>query len=138
MKLIRNLFFTISITLFAIASIILDVFNYNPYQSNYLVFVNLYVSILFAVAGVASLVVYYTKIAANKDKSIYGFWWPSVRQAFLVAICIDIILILKGLKILDWWVAGPLMISIILLELYFQTSSPVAKHKKQTKQEAKS
>lgn len=131
MRLIRNLFFTISITLFATASIILDIFNYNPYQSSYIAFINLYISILFAVAGVMSLIIYYTKISANRDKNIYGFWWPSVRQAFLVAACIDTILILKGLKILDWWVAGPLVISIILLELYFQTSNPTVKHKKQ-------
>lgn len=121
--LIRNLFFLFSITLFAVASCVMDIFNYNPFKSNFSVFINSYASFFVGLAGILSMIIYYLKLKMRKDKSIHSYFWPSVRQSILFSLSITLLLILKGLKLLDWWVGIPLMIAIILLELFFQTTS---------------
>jgi len=133
MTLIRNLFFLFTITIFALASLILDMFNYNPYQSGSGVFMNFFVSFFVSLSGIIAFAIYYTKIKMSKDKSINAFFLPSIRQAALISLALTILLVLKVLRILDWWVAGPLVIAIILLELFFQTNSPIKKAKKVNK-----
>jgi len=128
--LIRNLFFLFSVTLFAVASTILDVFNYNPYHSGTSVFVNFYVSFCIGLAGILSIAIYYLKIHFSKDKSIYSYFWPSVRQSFLISLGITLLLLLQGLKLLDLWVGIPLMIAVILLEFFFQTNKGSVKKQK--------
>lgn len=129
--LIRNLFFLFSITLFATASLVLDIFNYNPYKSGMSVFVNFYLSLFIGLAGIISIFVYYFKLKFKKDKSIYSYFWPSVRQSIFISLSITLLLVLKGFKLLDWWVGIPLVIAVVLLELFFQTtSSNIKKQKK--------
>lgn len=131
MKLARNLFFLFTITIFALASLVLDTFNYNPYQSNNGVFINFFISFFVAAAGVFAFIIYALKMKFSKDKKINAPLIPSMRQGLLISIGITLLLILRTLQILDWWVAGPMVIAVILLELFFQTSSPT-KNKKQT------
>jgi asparagine N-glycosylation enzyme membrane subunit Stt3 len=133
--LIRNLFFLLSVTLFAVASTVLDIFNYNPYKSNLSVFINFYTSFFIGLTGILSLIIYYTKLKIKKDKSIYAYFWPSVRQSALVSFSVTLLLMLKGLKLLDWWVGLPLVVSIILLELFFQTTSSNIKQQKKVKKD---
>lgn len=130
MTLIRNLFFLFAITLFAVASLVLDLFNYNPYEASSGVFANFFVSFFISLAGICAFVIYYTKIRFSKDKSINAFFLPSLRQGALVSLAFTVILILKTLKILDWWIGGPMIIAIVLLELFFQTVSPIKKKNK--------
>ncbi len=128
--LIRNLFFLFSVTLFAAASTVLDIFNYNPYQASQSAFINFYISFCFAVAGIASIVIYYLKIKYFKDKAINSYFWPSVRQGFLFAAALTLLLLLKGLRLLDWWVGIPLLIAVVLLELFFQTNRGITHKQK--------
>lgn len=125
--LIRNLFFLFSVTLFAVASTVLDIFNYNPYQSGTGVFVNFYVSFWLGLTGIISIIIYYTKIRLSKDKPIYSFFWPSVRQATIFSAAVTLLLLLKGLKLLDLWVGIPLLIAVVLTELFFQTNTGTTK-----------
>lgn len=127
MKLARNLFFLFTVTIFASASVILNTFNYNPYQSDNTVFVNFFASLFFATAGISTFIIYALKMKFYKDKNINKTFIPSIRQGILISIGISILLILRTLQILDWWVAGPMVIAVILLELFFQTSSPMKK-----------
>jgi hypothetical protein len=120
--LIRNLFFLFSVTLFAAASTVLNIFNYNPYLSGADVFINFYISLCIAVAGILSIVIYYLKIKYFKDKAINSYFWPSVRQGLLFSTAITLLLLLKGLRLLDWWVGIPLLIAVVLMELFFQTN----------------
>lgn len=120
----RNLFFLFSVTAFAVASTIVCIFNYNPYTSPTCVFINFYSSFCVAVAGIVGILIYFIKIQTKKDKNIYGYFWPSIRQAFFFSLGATIILLLRGLGILDWWVGGPLVIAVVLLELFFQTVLP--------------
>lgn len=129
MKLARNLFFLFTVTIFAVASVVLDTFNYNPYQANNSMFINFFVSLFFSLAGIAAFIIYFMKIRLSKDKNINAYFFPSIRQGLLISIALIILIILRTLQILDWWVAGPMVIAVILLELFFQTNSPIKKQK---------
>lgn len=121
MTTIRNLFFLLVVTVFALASTILSLFNYNPYEVNFTGFINFYISLFILVTGVLGLIIYYTKNRRVKTESIRKVLWPSVRQAGFISLAIVGLLLLRGMKILDWLIGISLIIVIILLELFFQT-----------------
>lgn len=129
MKLARNLFFLFTITVFALASVVLDTFNYNPYNSSNNVFVNLCVSLFVAITGISTFIIYFIKLRMTKDKSASMSFLPSIRQGLLISIGFIILIVLRTLQILDWWVAGPMIIAVILLELFFQTNTTAKKQK---------
>lgn len=124
----RNLFFLFSATSFAIASTVLDVFNYNPYVASKNVFINFYFSLFIACAGVLAMILFYIKYKGHKNSAINSLFWPSVRQGLFLSVSLILLLILKVLSLLDIWIGISLVAVIILLELFFQTkkSKPVA------------
>lgn len=130
MKLARNLFFLFTVTIFALASVILDTFNYNPYQASNAMFINFFISLFVAMAGISAFIIYFMKIRFAKDKNINAYFLPSIRQAILISIGFILLVVLRTLQILDWWVAGPMVIAIVLLELFFQTNTTIKKQKK--------
>lgn len=111
-------------TVFAIASTILSVFNNNPFEASPEVFIVFYLSLFLALTGVIGISIYFIKLKFFKDKNIYGYFWPSLRQSALFSLGITLLAVLKSLKILDWWVGVPLFIAVLLLEFFFQTVSP--------------
>jgi hypothetical protein len=119
--LIRNLFFLISITIFAVASTAICVFNYSPINGSRALFLDFYISFGIALAGVLAIIIYYLKVNIKKDKTIFNHFWPSVRQAILASLAVTIILFLQGLHILDWLIAISITVITVLLELFFQT-----------------
>jgi len=121
MTLIRNLFFLFSLTVFAIASTLLAVFNFNPFTADLGKLANFYVSLFFSLAGIIGTVIFYTKIRLVKSESANPFFWPSIRQGLLISAGITAILILQGYRILDWLVGSSIIIVAVLLELFFQT-----------------
>ena len=129
MKLARNLFFLFTLTVFALASVVLDTVNYNPYQSDNAVFINFFISLFFSITGITAFVIYFSKIQLSKEKNINTYFLPSIRQGLLVSLGVTILIVLRTLQILDWWVAGPMVIAIVLLELFFQTNSKISKQK---------
>ncbi|MFA7243723.1 MAG: hypothetical protein WC080_00275 [Patescibacteria group bacterium] len=116
-----NLFFVYSITVVAIASFILCVFNYNPFDASVANFVYFYLSLFLGLAGMFSIILFYLKIYLKKSEIIFSLFWPSVRQAVLFSSAITSLFILRGVKILDFWIGIPIVLVIGLLELFFQT-----------------
>ncbi|MEK7096476.1 MAG: hypothetical protein AAB881_00795 [Patescibacteria group bacterium] len=117
----RNLFFLFTITLFAFASLVLDVFNNNPYQSGSAVFINFYISMFLTFGGIAAIGIYYLKIKAKADKLIYSYFWPSVRQGMIFSFALTAMFALRGFRVLDWWIGISVVVVVTLLELFFQT-----------------
>lgn len=117
----RNLFFLFFITIFAILSFILCISNYNPFKIGLVQYVYLYLSVFVAVAGLLSVLFFYVKIIVRKKETIYILFWPAVRQGLIVSFGLTLLLILKGLKLLDLWSGIPILIIIFLSELFFQT-----------------
>jgi hypothetical protein len=97
------------------------------------VFINFYISFFFGLAGILAIAIYFLKYQFSGKQRAYSPLFPSIRQAGFVSLAFTILLLLKGLKILDWWVGVPLVIAVVLLELFFQTSSPLKQHKKKEK-----
>ncbi len=123
----KRLFFTLTLFLFSSVSLIIDFFNYNPYESGTGVFVNFFVSLFIFGLSFFTLALFYLRMWIKKT-NMQAQYWTMVRQATLISVALTVLTILKVLKILDWWVAGPLVIAVFLLELFFQT---MTKHKKQ-------
>jgi len=129
MKLKRNLFALFSLTIFSLASILLCTSNYNPFDGNVGEFIQFYLSLFFSILGVSTLIIYFSKMKIDHSKSIYSFYWPSVRQGTFLALYLTILFFLQGLRLLDYWIAIPFGIIIVLLELFFQTKGSTLKNK---------
>lgn len=123
MKIKRNLFFLFTITIFSLISVVLCISNYNPFSIGLSQFAYLYFSVLFSIWGIASIMLFAIKIKLSHKETIYVHFWPAVRQGMIFSLGITILLILRGLRLLDLWVGVPVMIIIILLELFFQTKN---------------
>lgn len=121
MSLERNLFLLFAITTFAVASIILSVFNYNPFESTSVALINFYVSFLISLAGIGAITIYYARIKLSKNETIFLYFWPSVRQGFFFATAITILLYLQSLRILDWLIGLSIIIVTVLMELFFES-----------------
>ena len=122
----RNLFALFSITTFAIASTVLCISNYDPFSSNMAILAQFYGSLLFSITGITAFIIYYAKLNLYKNSATNAFFGPSVRQGFLVGICLTVTLMLKGLKLLDSWIILPLAFICVLLELFFQSQKNVS------------
>ncbi len=131
MALVRNLFFLFAVTVFASASLILDMFNYNPYEASQIQFINFYFSLFFSLAGISSFIIYYSKLRLLKDSIIFTPFWSSVRQGILIGSSISLIFFLRGLRLSDWLVGISIIVVAALLELFFQTKRPAVIIKKQ-------
>lgn len=121
MMLKAYLFFVYAIIVVALASFVLCVFNYNPYQATNYQFIFFYTSLGLFLSGVSTLLIFYLKISFSNKETVYKYFWPSIRQGIVIGLAINTLLLLKGLNIFDGWVALPLIIVYILLELFFQT-----------------
>ena len=119
--MIRNLFFLLSVTVVALAALVLNVFNYNPYFASNVELGYFYVSFWLTMSGLSAIITIYIK--SRKDKTEYAkkHFWPSVRQGLFIGAALTALLLLRGMNILDWWVGAPTVFAIILLELFFQT-----------------
>jgi len=117
----RNLFFLFSVTVVSLASVVLCIYNYNPYSASNYQFLIFYLSLLGGLFGILSTLIFYLRIAASKKEMVYAFFAPSLRRGFFIAVAITSVLALKGMGLFDLWVIIPLFIIILLLELFFQT-----------------
>lgn len=118
--LVKYLFFLLTVTIFAIASTILTIYNYDPFQSGAVVFIDFYTSFGIALTGIIAISIYWAK-AVIFPKSVAYRFWSSLRQSLLVAVGITAILALQQFRILDWLIGSSIVIVVILLELFFQT-----------------
>lgn len=123
MKIKRNLFFLFVVTIFSLISVVLCISNYNPFNIGLYQFLYFYLSVLFTLWGITAIVLFAIKIKLSRKETIYIHFWPAVRQSMFFSLGITLLLVFKGLKLLDIWVAIPVLIIIILIELFFQTKN---------------
>lgn len=123
MKIKRNLFFLFVITIFSLISVVLCISNYNPFSIGIYQFLYFYLSVLFSFWGFAAILLFAVKIKLSRKETIYIHFWPAVRQGMFFAIGVTLLLVLRGLQLLDIWVGIPVLVIIILIELFFQTKN---------------
>jgi hypothetical protein len=127
-KIKAKIFFLAAISLFALASLLLTIVNYNPYNSDSSVFITFYVSLLISLTGIFSFLIIFIKSRLTEENIFLRSFWGSLRQSSLLAIIITLLLALKGLKVLDLWVSVPLSIAIVMVEMYIRGISRNKKH----------
>ena len=120
MRLKSILFFNISIFLFSVASVLVAVANNDPTSSRPEVFVYFYGSFFVACWSAITLLIFFIKSRFN-NQILLGAYLPTLRQAMFASLSLTIILFLQGIKIFDWWVGISIIISLILLELFFES-----------------
>ena len=118
-KFKAKIFFTLSLTAFALATLVLTVFNNNPNHSEISVFVLFYSSLFTSIFGLSTAIILFAKKRVSEHLSADSFW-PSARISMLIAVVITILMVLQGLSVLDLWVGVPLAIAILMLELFFR------------------
>lgn len=117
----RNLFFLFSLLTVGLASFIISINNYNPYEASLPILLFFYTSFFVTVLSLLSIAIFYFKVGRSKSEVIFKSFWPSVRQGVFISFALTALLALKGLRLFDVWVAIPVIVIIILLELFFQT-----------------
>lgn len=120
MKTKIYLFILFCITLFSLGFFILILFNTNPYQEDILTISAFFASLFIFIAGLLTLIGFYTRVKMSNNEIFYSNFKPSLRQALLISFAMVGVLILNSLDVLTWWDAIMFILSIILLELYFQ------------------
>lgn len=115
------LFYLYSLTVVAFATLILCIFNYNPFESSAINFIYFYTALFFTLTGAISLIIFYSKLSLNRSEVIFSIFWPSVRQGLLFAAAVTLVFVLRGLRLLDIWIGIPIIIIVFLLELFFQS-----------------
>ncbi|MCX6812707.1 MAG: hypothetical protein NTW79_03800 [Candidatus Berkelbacteria bacterium] len=118
-----KLFFLFTLTVFALATFVLTIFNYNPYSSDGSVFAIFYLSIFFSLTGIIATILIFIRSRFSDISNLSDFFSSSIRQAAIASLIIIVLLFLQGLKILDLWVGVPLTVAIILVELFFHSKN---------------
>lgn len=126
----RNLFFLFSILLITAASTMLCIFNYNPYSATVNQFILFYLSLILLFGSLFSLCFFYAKIYFFHKEIVYSLFWPSVRQGVILSLAISVLIVLRGMRLLDIWTGAPLFMAVIFSELFFQTKRKVHSEKR--------
>lgn len=120
-KLTKHLFGIFVGTLFGLGIWLLILFNYNPFKADMLTITVFFACLLIWLTGLITLIGFYIKVKANNHEVIYSLLMPTIRQSLLISLAIVGLLLLSSLRVLNWWDALMLIITMALLELFFKT-----------------
>lgn len=121
MKIKKTLFYLFSLTLISTGIFTVILFNVNPLEADFLTKGAFFASIFFIIMGIVTFIGYYVRLRRANHLLAISDLISAVRQASLLSLIIVGWLLLESLRIFNWWDALLLMISIGLLELFFQT-----------------
>jgi hypothetical protein len=120
-KLRSILFFNVTVSLFALASLLVTIANNDPFSSPFQTFLLFYLSFFVFIWSVTTLLIFLIKSRIYNNQLLLGTYLPTVRQSLFISITLTIILLLYGLNIFDWWIGISVILSFLLLELFFET-----------------
>lgn len=67
------------------------------------------------------MLIYFIKIRVFANPPLNQLFKSSIRQGILFSVIIVVLLMLQGMKVLDIWVGVPLVIVIVLIELFLRS-----------------
>lgn len=108
---------------------ILLIFTISPFQAPTWIILLFYVTFFIMLSALFSLINYYYKVWATNREVIFSHLGPSLRQAALLSLIATSCLFFEQIKVLNWWIAGMLLVAASLIELYFRSSRPKNKIK---------
>ena len=86
-----------------------------------------FVSLFVFITGILTLIGFYIRVKISNNEVFFANFKPSLRQAALFSLALTGILALQTLRVLTWWDALMLALSILLIELYFQNKNIIQK-----------
>lgn len=104
------------------------IFNFDPQEANWIIFILFYLSLFLAVSGTLSIIGFFARILLLRKRSILRYLVSeSFRQATIVAAALVVTLILQSVRILTWWNMALLILAAAALEfliLLFKKNQP--------------
>lgn len=97
------------------------IFFQNP-QQGLAVIVLFYLSLVMTITCFFSLTNFYIRKKLSNNEVYFASIKVSFRQSFLLSIFVGLTLFLASIRLLTWWDMILLALSLILLELYFESS----------------
>jgi len=119
-RVATHVFFSIVITLAAIAGIFLVVMRFSPETGDFWQFFVLYLSVFVAGYGSSHIIGLIVRRILSGSPLRHEHARGANRQAMLFGVMIVSLLILSSSKLLNIWSAGLLLAILVLLELYIQ------------------
>ena len=110
----------ISILALSLASLIAIIFNVDPFIAKIRTIAFFGAAVFFAVASLAGLLGYGVRFYRGQKYDAKKYMAIATRQGVLLGLIVIGLLILKIVHSLNWWEGALLVVSILLLELYFR------------------
>lgn len=114
----------VSISMFLIisAAVIYSILtDYDPVIATSNILYTLYFSLVIFLTSIISLIIFWTRIRFIDKSLIAKALWPSIRQALLISILAVVLLVLYIDHLFSYWLAVPIILAFIFLELFFQS-----------------
>ncbi len=93
------------------------IFNFDPQEANWVIFLLFYLALFLSVSGTLSIVGFFARILLLRKRSIARYLVrESFRQAIIVAVVLVVTLILQAVRILTWWNMVLLILAAAILE----------------------
>lgn len=116
-------------TLICVAAWIAIAVSIDPYSASWTSLALFYFSLFLWVCGVLILLGFYIRYLLKPSALPYSLIAVSVRQAIILAIGLDAVLVLKGAHIFNWVNGIFLLFAMIFVESYFLSSPRSKNHK---------
>ncbi|MFH1508777.1 MAG: hypothetical protein ABIE68_01295 [bacterium] len=106
-------------TAFCSFSFGLILFYVDPNESGIVGVISFYASLLFASIGTFTILGFYLRLFFSKNEIVFAHVAPAFRQAVLLALALIGSLLLQAFRLLTWWDAALLVLTLALFEFYF-------------------
>ena len=113
-----SLFFILALSIFLC---FLLIFNVNPYQAPFWIVGVFYLTVFSIWASVFAIFSYYMKVWRGNHELIFAHIGSSLRHAIFLSLIVTVCLFLRQIQVLNWWIAGMLILSISIIELIFKS-----------------
>ena len=91
----------------------------SPFLSGDLALALFYSSLLLALTGTFTVVIYYLRLALNRSENFFRHLNTALRQGALLSSMVCVGLAFQRLRVLTWWDALLLLAIVVLIEYYF-------------------
>ncbi len=93
------------------------IFNFNPQEANWVIFLLFYVALFLAVSGSLAIIGFVVRLFFVRKRMILrDVVSESFRQAIIVAAALVVTLLLQSIRILTWWNMSLLILAAAALE----------------------
>lgn len=99
----------------------LILFNIDPFKSDFLTIAAFFASFMLWFVCLFTLIGYYIRLYVTNHEVIYVSLVDSFRQAFLLGLLVDSIMIFQSMHVLTWWIGCIIGLVMLLIELFFRT-----------------